>query len=324
MSSNLIVPTPAPVPTEPKFVLSLSGGGTRGLFAAYVLEALENESGRSCREIFDVICGTSVGGILAAGLACGVSAKVLRVELESNIREIFARHWLPLRGWFFSQYGTRAISDVIKNILPTQWESPLSNVQYPLLIIAVELNGAMPVKFRSGGLASGRSDRKMTLRDAVLATTAAPTYFPPHQVEGIWFIDGGIAANTPTLLAIDEVCATFGVGTGEVWALSIGTAASRPYLRHAPKSPGRIGWMSRYQLIDLIFCAQESLIDAQAMQVLGNRYLRIDRVSTNYIALDSIHRGDMMLLQTLAREATTDQLIRSNPVWERVISRSYR
>lgn len=108
MSSGLQLDPPgaASNPAIPPFqILCLSGGGYRGLYTATLLEELEKEAQNPLAEVFDLIAGTSIGGILAIGLAAGVPAATLRKAFEDHGGEIFPRFY-KIRGHnVFSRLG---------------------------------------------------------------------------------------------------------------------------------------------------------------------------------------------------------------------------
>lgn len=210
------------VPSDQRQILCLSGGGYRGLYTALVLEALEERAKRPLTEVFDVIAGTSIGGLIAAALALNMPAATIRAAIEAHGPAIFDRRagWgqlrLPVRNPFralyrarYSQIPLRQAIDVIfgagANIL-------LSGVSTPLIMPAVNLRTGAPIVLLSAGLAgSGASD--LGLRDALLATSAAPAFFPPHRATGGTFVDGGLVANAPELVAVTETSASSAVSS---------------------------------------------------------------------------------------------------------------
>ena len=156
------------------------------------------------REIFDVIAGTSIDGIVAAGLAVGLPAARIGATIESHGSAVFdlrirlGRWRLPvrnrLRAAYRARYPQRPLRKVIGEIFGAEADRSLSSIETPLVIPAVEAATRSTQVLLSGGLA-GRAASTMQLRDGLLGTTAAPTYFPPHGVGGRTFVDGGLVAN---------------------------------------------------------------------------------------------------------------------------------
>ena len=272
-------------PPTYRHVLCLSGGGYRGLYTALVLEKLEQLAAKPLREVFDVIAGTSVGGVIAAGIALGIPVCRIRTAIEAHGPAVFDLRigwgqWrLPIRNRLRAacraRYPQRPLREVIETILGTKAGCLLSDIGKPLVICAVEVNQSLPRILLSRGLA-GKGMGEMTLRDALLATTAAPTYFPPHRIRGRVFVDGGLVANAPDLVAVTETVRRLGCKLDNVRALSIGTAGGPHVTPRSTWSPGLLEWVVRQGLVQLTLSTQEQLAVEQCGVLLGDRYLRID------------------------------------------------
>ena len=187
-------------------VLSIDGGGIRGILPATWLMKLEELTGRPAADLFDVVVGTSTGGILALGLTCpaaggkGYSAEELRNLYVDHGAEIFsgspsaetgsrARYSSePLRGYLQQYFGDRALSAALK----------------PVAVVTVDLAHFTGLLFSGGGLGQDPlGDAPMQL--AALATSSAPTYFEPVPYRGPdgverVLVDGGLAANDPAFV----------------------------------------------------------------------------------------------------------------------------
>ena len=127
----------------------------------------------------------------------------------------------------------------------------------------------------SGGLA-GRHASNLSLRDALLATSAAPTYFPVHRVGDRSFVDGGLVANAPDLVAVTETIRHLGCDLEQVRVLSVGTAGTPHAARIKTKAPGLVAWLMQHGLVQLTLSAQEQLVVQQTAVLLRDRYLRLD------------------------------------------------
>lgn len=189
-------------------VLSIDGGGIRGILPATWLMKLEELTGRPAADLFDVVVGTSTGGILALGLTCpaaggkGYSAEELRNLYVDHGAEIFsgspsaetgsrARYSSePLRGYLKQYFGDRALSAALK----------------PVAVVTVDLAHFTGLLFSGGGLNQDPlGDAPMAL--AALATSSAPTYFEPvpyTEPDGTrrTLVDGGLAANDPAFVGL--------------------------------------------------------------------------------------------------------------------------
>ena len=161
-------------------ILALSGGGYRGLYSAFFLEACEDAFTTACSEKFDLIAGTSIGALLAAGLSLGVSAKRLKEAMLEHGPLIFEKQRLTFLNRLFlrAPYKTKPLRDAIVGVLGEQAVStPLSELDAPLLISSVNYTTGGATILASRG-AVGQAAAEVAIVDAVLASAAAPTFFP--------------------------------------------------------------------------------------------------------------------------------------------------
>ena len=211
-------------------VLTLDGGGMRGLFEAHVLDALEQALGRPITDVFDLVAGTSTGGVLALGVTVSARSPRELAELyEEHGPRIFRRTALArVRQLFVSKYRRTQLDETLRLELG---EARLSSAHPRTVVPAFSLARRDIVWFDSD---CRRPFPRVKVADCdppawqvAAATSAAPTYFEPAQVEGAdgeW-LDGGVGANDPTpfamALALDE-------RPDEVLTLSIGTGGFFP------------------------------------------------------------------------------------------------
>lgn len=300
-------------------ILALSGGGFRGLFQIAFLEHFEARYGPDrpglWRDRFELIAGTSVGALLAAGLASGKTAAMLRNSMRTHGELIFARRFghnlqrLVRR----APYATESLRKAVNQILGDDAARlPLNQLRAPLLITAVDYTSGKAKLFRSAGLA-GKDASDTPLIEAVLASAAAPTYFPMVAIRKREHADGGLVANAPDLAALVEAMTLQKARLDKCYMLSIGTAGwhDQEALRDTPRSPGILSWLAMRGLVQTIMAAQESLATAQAKRLLGEqRYLRIDRTPDRAQAkriksLDNASDEAADALEQLAEDAWT-------------------
>ena len=215
-----------------KRVLSLDGGGIRGIIPALVIAHLERQMGAPASELFDLIVGTSTGGILALGLALQdeqgrplLAAKRMVALYERHGGEIFERSlWRKLRtagGLFEEAYSHEALETILQRYFG---EKRLSDCGTPVMVTSYDIEHRKTVFIKSW-----HSDHSELLcAEASRATSAAPTYFEPVNLE--WaeqsrtLIDGGVFINSPAVSAYaearklfpDEPIAMLSLGTGEL------------------------------------------------------------------------------------------------------------
>jgi patatin-like phospholipase/acyl hydrolase len=306
-------------PNHPFRILSLDGGGIRGAFIASFLAKIEERLGHAITEHFDLIAGTSTGGIIAVALAFGEPCKRIRDFYSQCGPGIFTRRpKLPLpRRWKFlakladkqlkqrfnididslrqSKYDGMALRSALEDVFG---ERTLEQATKRLIIPSVDLTSGKTVVFKTPHQPNFLRDRHFRAVDVVLATTAAPAYFPHATISpGTAYTDGGVWANNPSMAAyveaikIREVCVRSGIDPiftpEDIQILSIGTG--RPnYSKTPPEAGAGIGWWAGH-LLDVVFTSQAQGVDNQTRYVLGKRYHRVDfDIPDNSWALDSI------------------------------------
>lgn len=263
-------------------ILALSGGGYLGLYTAEVLTRLEKQAGRPLGRCFDLIAGTSVGGILAIGLAMEVPAAKMRDVFEDRGTRIFSTRRKPRFGWLDAwrsfcrpKYGDHELKKAIACMIGST--TKISAARHRLLIPAINMTKGSVQMFKTGHHPSFGLDPERRAVDVALATSAAPTYFPLAEVGGGHFADGGLVANAPDLCALHEATHFLGQDRSAVRILSIGTTTTGFSLKRTlGRNMGSWKWMSRGRLFSTVVSAQQQLIDYVLSHQLGERYFRID------------------------------------------------
>src|SRR5271154_1929690 len=217
-------------------ILSIDGGGIRGILPAMLLAEIERRTGEPVARLFDLVAGTSTGGIIALGLTIPKSpggplySAQHFVELyENQGRRIFSRSlWralFSLDSLSWRKYASAGIEGVL---LEDFGDSRLGDAVTDVLITSYEIERRFPFFFKSRN-ARTRPDYDFPARDVARATSAAPTYFEPMQLpsgtnsEHYTLIDGGVFANNPAACALVEARTTF--GGSDYLVVSLGTGA---------------------------------------------------------------------------------------------------
>lgn len=301
-------------PSDQRQILCLTGGGYRGLYTACILEALEDKAQRPLGEVFDVIAGTSVGGLIAVALALGTPAATIRQAIETHGPRIFDRRIRigrlhlglsnPLKALYRAKYPQEPFRQAIDALLPDAGERRFDAIEKPLLVAAVETQSGSPHLIRSAGLA-GPAASEFAVRDALLATTAAPTFFPPHRVKDRTYVDGGLIANAPDLIAVSDAAKHLGSTLDDLRVLSIGTAGAPHEITKPGRAPGLLSWLVARGLVQLTLSAQETLAVQQCRVLLGERYVRIDHhPEAADQAVLTLDNADTTATEALKRAAT--------------------
>jgi patatin-like phospholipase/acyl hydrolase len=251
-------------------VLSIDGGGIRGLIPALVLAEVERRAERPVFELFDLLAGTSTGGILVCGLSGPDPLAASRlVELyEEEGPEIFDRSiFQRIRsadGLLDEKYDSAALDRTLGRFLE---DKRLSETRPDLLVPTYDTARPGPYFFKTR-TARGTAEEDFPLSVVARATSAAPTYFEPSAVDGRALVDGGIFAVNPAMSAYAEAV-RFGRG-GEVVLLSLGTGQRTRRRSFADiKNWGLVEWAR--PVLDMVFDGISDAVDYQLRHLLRDR-----------------------------------------------------
>ena len=281
-------------------VLSIDGGGIRGIIPALVLCEVERRTGRRTAELFDLVAGTSTGGILACALTRPGAAPaaelvgLYRTEGPHIFRRSLRQRVRSADGLVEEKYDDAALVDAIGRYLGA---GRLSDATTRTLVTAYDLQAREPHFFKSwrGGDLDG------PLRVVARATAAAPTYFEPLEVGARSLVDGGVFATNPALCAYAEVVRLQDAPPSLVLSLGTGSQVRRIEQREAA-SWGLAQWVR--PVIDIVFDGVSDTVDYQLQQLMPEGTVlrlqtELDRASD---ALDDASAQNIALLEEQARE----------------------
>ena len=218
---------PLPWSEDARFkILSLDGGGIRGIFPAQVLAYLEGHclDGQPIGDYFDLIAGTSTGGIIALGLGAGLTAHALLDLYVNEGHRVFpprqrASNRLPWKRYLRNRYDRTALDELLWQNLGSR---TLRESKYRLLIPATEAKHGDPAVYKTPHHPGYFLDGDKPMAEVAAATSAAPTYLKPVIQDDYVLLDGGIWANNPTMMALVEALTCFTVQRENIAILSIG------------------------------------------------------------------------------------------------------
>ena len=226
-----------------KRILSIDGGGIRGVFPAAYLARLEEDLDQPLYRYFDLIAGTSTGGIIAIGLAMGFKAQEILELYESRGPEIFSQQRKGWCGWVKRKikkvkrftWGPKYNSDGLQSALADVFEDrKIGDAKTRLMIPAWHRETETVYIFKTAHHERLSTDYKDFARDAAMATASAPTYFQEFiTARDVGLVDGGIWANNPTGIAVAEGIGTLGWSPSEIRVLSIGCLENVMEMRDA-------------------------------------------------------------------------------------------
>jgi uncharacterized protein len=284
-------------------VLSIDGGGIRGLIPALVLEELERRAERRVFELFDLIAGTSTGAILACALCAPDPLPAARVAAlyEEEGPAIFSRSiFQRIRsadGLLDEKYDSAALDGALARFLS---DKRLSRTRPDLVVPAYDTAGPGPFFFKTADARESAED-DFPLSVVARASSAAPTYFEPSAVDGRALVDGGVFAANPAMSAFAEVL-RFQPGA-EIVLLSLGTGERRRRRTFDEiEDWGLLEWAR--PLLDVVFDGISDAVDYQLRHALGeSRYWRFQvELTRANDALDDATDENLRALRAQAEE----------------------
>ncbi len=252
-----------------KRILSIDGGGLKGVFPASFLAEVEQELDAPLTDYFDLIVGTSTGGIIAIGLGLGLSAREILDFYVERGPTIFAgnRSMRFLRQFGRSKYSRSPLEQALRDVFG---DRRLGESRTRLVVPSLNLETGEVHVYKTAHHERFVKDYKELAADVALATAAAPTYFPTHRsAAGTPLIDGGMWANNPAGNAAVEALGVLDWQPGDVQLLSLG-CTTEPLRANADRK-ARLGlnyWALK--LIPVVMAAQSSGSHGTAQLLLGH------------------------------------------------------
>jgi patatin-like phospholipase/acyl hydrolase len=285
-------------------VLAIDGGGIRGLIPALVLSELERRAGRRTFELFDLIAGTSTGGILACALCAPdplpPSDLVKIYVLEGPVifdRSIFQRV-RSAEGLLDEKYDDAALDRALERFLS---HKRLAETKPDLIVPAYDMSLPGPYFFKTTKAKETPETDDFKLSVVARATSAAPTYFEPEATGEKALVDGGVFATNPAMCAVAEVLNREDLRPRDVVLLSLGTG-ERTHKRSFDeiKDWGLAAWAR--PILNVVFDGVSDAVNYQLERVLTNeRYWRLQVELT--LASDDLDDASEKNLRDLRRQA---------------------
>ena len=317
-------------------VLSIDGGGMRGIIPAMVLAEIEKRTRKPVAELFDLVAGTSTGGILALALTRpdnagkpAYPAEQLISFYEDEGQEIFSRTiWHRIRAVgniFEERYPSKGIEAALEKYFG---DVRLKDALTDVLVTSYEIEKRLPWFFKSRR-AKTEPDYDYPMKVVARATSAAPTYFEPSKYPAddafkysAW-IDGGVFANNPTLCAFAEARKVFPAAEDFV-VVSLGTGElTRTIPYDEAKGWGVAGWAR--PLLAVMFQGVSASVDYQMEQMLppqgqDRRYYRFEcRLDMGNDDMDDASKTNLHALITLAENMITNRTAELDAVCKQLV-----
>lgn len=297
-------------------ILALDGGGIRGLFSAAFLAHIEQHTGKSLVNHFDLIVGTSTGAIIALGLAGGLSADQILDFYKEEGPRIFSGGG-RLRQIFRPKYDNKQLVESLQKVMG---ERKMNDLYGHVAIPSYDLVDGCPRVYKDDHHPGLHAGGNQLIWKVAAASSAAPTYFPAFQVtEGDSHIDGGIWANNPVLVGVTEAIRYFDQPFSSIAVLSVGTGSRAFRLRHEQSRwLGVIGWARGLRLLNLLMAAQSQSAHHMAGLLLKPAlYIRVDADLDVPIPLDDYPQAHHLIARGTAsgmrQKVAVEQLFLSHP-----------
>jgi uncharacterized protein len=308
---------------EPIKILAIDGGGIRGMIPAVVLADLEQKKGKKTAEMFDLIAGTSTGGILALALtrpdANGkplyAAEDVVRLYEREGHRIFHRSAWrtmTSLGSVAEEKYSSSGIEGVLEDYFG---EARLKDAVTNLIITSYEIERRFPFFFKSRS-AKVKPDYDFPMKRVARATSAAPTFFEPCKLETgtpddyYALIDGGVYANNPAMCGLVEASTCWNEAR-DFLVVSLGTGEQlKPLPYNKAKGWGLAHWAK--PVLEIVLDAVSSTVDYQLRQTLpAARYFRFQtRLTHGSESMDDVSpenlRGLKLQGEALARDRDAD------------------
>lgn len=281
-------------------VLSIDGGGVRGIFVAAVLANLQRDIGTKITDHFDLIVGTSTGGVIALGLGAGMSPEEILELYVSNINSIFparrrrgalARPLSLVR----AKYKPAGLREVVRSAFG---DKSLCDSTIPLVIPSYNIGENAVYLFKTPHHERLRRDWSVPMWQVAMATTAAPTYFPAYCLPGehVRLIDGGVWANNPSMVGVVEAVSMFGQPLEWIRLLSVGTTVATAHRPRKLDRGGLIHWVRSPNVAQVLMAGQSRGAFTQTEHLLGrsNAYRLNPPAPESLAKLDSADRRDLL------------------------------
>ena len=308
-------------------IIAFDGGGIRGAFGLGFLQELESQMSNKVRDCFDLIAGTSTGAITALGMGVGLDGQDLVEFYKKYGKSIFTPrpNYRPRKAWLRAVYPwlkrlvkRRSGSDIdhffasrycshalYESLYSGFGDRVMDDIIGPRVIVpTVNLTAGSPYIFGTPHMPMHLPDADQRIMDVLMATTAAPTYFPHHEMpDGSVHADGGLWAGSPGLLGLAEAlrlrelcegdhCAP-AFSTNEIYLLTVGTGCPRYSLSPPGDDAGSLYWAQH--VADVMMSSQVQGLSVPLKFLLSNRVISVNFTLPDAgWKLDSVEHMDEM------------------------------
>lgn len=294
---SLMVLKPASKPKNRFQILSLDGGGLLGIFTAALLAGLEDDLGHRVIDHFDLVVGTSTGGIIAIALGNDMRPEEI-VNMYIAEREVIfpGPHRLrSVSGLVRPKYRADGLREVLRKKFG---DGVLGQSNIPLVIPSYDIGENQVYLFKTPHNERLKRDWKVPFWQVAMATSAAPTFFPPFCLprDHVRLVDGGIWANNPAMIGVVEAISMFNQPLHTIRILSLGTTADGRTRKRRLDNGGLFHWLLSPNFVDIALTAQCVGTFTQVQHLIGHSNAqRLDPQAPSGLArLDKVDARDLI------------------------------
>ena len=274
-------------------ILALDGGGIKGIFSAAVLAHLEEDLGIRITDHFDLIAGTSTGGIIALGLGLGMPPReILRFYVEHGPAIFAVGLGRCCRRLLWHKFSAKPLEEALRNCFGDRL---LGESRKRLVVPAYNLGEDHVYIFKTAHHPRLNRDHRVPMWKVARATSAAPTYFPAYTgIDHVRLIDGGVWANNPSMVAIVEAVSMLKIPLAAISVFSLGTTDEVKNRAEALDHGGT--WLWKQAGVNVALRGQSIGSVTMAQHLLGpNKVARLDpAVPDGLFALDRLSESSLL------------------------------
>lgn len=307
-------------------ILSIDGGGVRGVIPARLMQEIEKRAGKPLSELFDYFVGTSTGGILSLGINMPDKDGKPLYTAEEGVRFFFdyghklfpTDWWLAFRQVFTYKYSSKPLQDLLEERFH---DLTMAQAIKPTIITSYATNLARPKIFKSWD----DNDGKFLMRDVARATTAAPTFFEPVELQNrnykVTLVDGGVFANNPSMCGLSDAHkANSHLDLEDFFVVSLGAGETEySFAKKRILHWGALQWMMGLRILHMFIDGSIDAVSYQMNELLSNgHFFRLQtHLSDKLSAMDDsrniptlLQVGDALVKeQSIAIDKIVDHLL---------------
>lgn len=284
-----------------KNILSIDGGGIRGVVALVMLVEIEKATGKKCCELFDLIAGTSTGSIIACSLASGMPASEVLKNYKEMANSVFSsriRRWVNrfirvfYQGFSSPKHDLRKLSKALKKVFH---DTELRDLHTDVLVTSYNVKSEDLFIIKS----TKEAHKSMPVWKACTASSAAPGYFGAFRLDDKTdLIDGGVAANNPSMCAVSEIIKLSDLDPKDLNLVSVGTGKTGAYFPYTKKNALNLGFAEwAPSILGVLFDGNSDATEYMCKMVLsGDKMERLQvNVPAKYSKMDEAKNIDKLI-----------------------------